>query len=430
MKLRKICSLVVSTALICGALVGCGNSKSAEQVTLTIWNAGIVSIDGTGNLKPEEVPLNKYIAKFEEENPGVKVEVVDYGMEQLTQLLTASTMSQEGPDIITLWAGTSTNDFKEIIEPLNGHLSDEEIEKYVATELCRVDFQPKNDLQAIPCGITTLNAYYNKEAFAKAGITNIPETWDDFLEMSETLKANSITPLLLDGGGYAEAWVIGEFLADELGPEGITKLGTGEVKFNSDAFVKSYNAWKQVYDKEYVNQDFKSASGDSLKERFISGQGAVMLGGSWNQVDLVTCMGDNVGTFKIPAVRKDAPYADSIVTQPDQNIAITKYSKNKELAVELAKTLGSAEFQTETTKAFGQLPTHIDVDVNIIDNQLMKESYEWVKRDTGVIGFDSLIPGDIANEFYKTCITVNTGKMTVEEFAQKLDGMIEKKLNK
>ena len=45
---------------------------------------------------------------------------------------------------------------------------------------------------------STFIMFYNKDAFAKAGITATPTTWDEFLAACEALKTAGIIPMTVD----------------------------------------------------------------------------------------------------------------------------------------------------------------------------------------------------------------------------------------
>ena len=53
--------------------------------------------------------------------------------------------------------------------------------------------------------------FYNKDMFAKAGITTLPKTYTEFEAACEKLKAAGFTPMITDGGSGA-SWVAGDAL--------------------------------------------------------------------------------------------------------------------------------------------------------------------------------------------------------------------------
>ena len=404
------------------------DAEEKEPVKLTFWNAVMTDIDDTGTYEKEEIAFYKSMERFKEAYPYVEVEVVRYGVEEMNQLLTAAAMSEELPDVIATWAGSYTNNFKDMLAPLEDYMSEEEVSEYTCLDICREDMRPDGKLQALPLGVTTYNVYYNKDIFQKYNIdeNNLPETWEDFLNLCQTLKDGGEIPVQVDNSGSAEAWVLSEFFADELGPEKLIGLSDGTIKFDSDLYEELYGAWKQIFYKGYTNEDFRSIDGATTGQRFFNGESAMLFGGSWNQKDLMETMGDKVGTFKIPAYSADSPYKDYMIGQPGTNIAVMESSDCKEEAVAFAKMFSDGEYQTDDCAMFGNVPSNVKADASKLTNPLTQISYEWISADKNLIGFDSLINAEAAAEFYKNCVLVNTGEMTIREFGALLDSLVAK----
>lgn len=430
--------LLAITALLIGVLAACGGNKeeagettppAGETVKLVFWNVGLKSTDDSGEKKKDELALHRYVKKFQDENPGVTIEVVDQPSDNISTLFRAAGVSNEGPDLIGLWSGSATNDFKDLLKPLDEYLTEEEKSRYSGLDLAKVDFEPNGNVQALPYLVTTYNIFYNKAAFAKAGV-EVPDevkTWDEFIQLSEQLKAGGVTPLHVgEKDGHVSTWVVSEFLLDELGPEGIVKLRSGEVKFDGPEFRKAMEAWKQVFDKELTNKDFVTLGAwDSMLE-FADSGAAMTINGSWTINDLTTTLGDDLGTLQIPAITADAPYGDYLVSQPGANISVTTFTKHPEIAAKFAKFITSGEFQTEYYKDTGDIPANMDADLDQIDNPVTKASLSWIQDGKTGLGFDSVISAEAAEEFYKLASAVVYNRMSIDEMAKSVDAKINK----
>lgn len=66
--------------------------------------------------------------------------------------------------------------------------------------------------------------FYNKAIFADAGITAVPTTWAELLQVCETLKAKGITPLAYHPFFAGFSWMSRIFLANMLGEETLKKI--------------------------------------------------------------------------------------------------------------------------------------------------------------------------------------------------------------
>lgn len=400
-----------------------GTDSEATPVKLVFWSVGLKLKDDSGLKSPEELAANIYIKKFEDAHPGVTVEVVDQPTDSVQDLFKAANLTEEGPDIIGLWSGTATNVFKDNLLSLNDYMTADDFADYTGLNLCREDFKADGAVKALPYNLTTYNIFYNKEYFTQAGITEdqLPKTWDEFLAVCDKLKVAGIQPLLIgDSSGESTAWVTSEFMADLVGTDKITDFGTDALPYSCDEYKQALTTWSQLFTGDYTNKDFGSlAAWDSI-QRFVTGEGAMNINGSWAIGEMQPIMQDNLGTFKIPAITADAPYGDYIISQPGANVSVTSYSKNKELAVEFIKYMTSAEFEAAAHADTGDLPANNKVDSSVISNPISQTSYSWIQENKAVIGYDSLIPVEAANELYKIAPTLDKGDITPDEFIAKL----------
>lgn len=437
--LKKICAAGMAAMMLFGA-GGCsgnsdaekpqdntsGNMENTEQndgTTLVFWNVAYKTVDDTGMISTEDLVFNKTVEAFEKEH-GVKVEVVNQTYDNIYQLFKTAGLAKNGPDISYMWTGGYTNDYRDYIEPLDNYFTEEELTKFPNLDLCRTDFSADGELLGIPTDITTLNLYYNKEAFKKAGIDeNIQfKTFDELEQACEKLKAAGITPFaMIDGNGYATAWAAGEALSHTLGSEDIFKLRTGEIKMNDDIVIDALKPWFEFAQKAnengWTNPDAFTTATEDVYVDFYTGNTAMRLGGSWDAQVLYDEMGDNVGTMKIPRFHEDDMYGDYITAQFSNNLVVTNYSKNKELAVELVKALSTPEFYLGRYEQDQQLPARLDVDLEsaAVENPLSIQSYSWIQEDKNVVGFDAVISADAAAEFYRLSPMIITGKTALEE---------------
>ncbi len=402
-----------------GSDVG-GSSSGAD---LVFWNVAYKTVDDTGKLSTDELILNKTIAEFEEKH-NVKVEVVNQTYDNIVQLFKTAGLAKNGPDVAFMWTGAYTNDYKTFIEPLDSYFTDEELSQFPNLDLCRVDFSSEGDLLGIPTDMTTLNLYYNKDAFKAAGIPEDIQfkTFDELLDACQKLSDAGITPFAMtDANGYTSAWVMGEMLSHKLGPDDIFKLRTGEETMDGTTAVESMNEWvgfcQKLIENGWVNEDAFTTATDDVFMEIFSGDSAMRFGGSWDAQGLYDELGDRVGTMRIPVFSTDEPFADHITAQFSNNLVVTNYSKNKELAVELIKAFSTPEFHLARYEQDQQLPARLDVDMTAaaVSNPLSNASYSWIQEDKNVVGFDSVISADSAAEFYRLAPIMITGGANVDE---------------
>ena len=62
---------------------------------------------------------------------------------------------------------------------------------------------------AIPWDYSSKEVVYNKNVFEQAGITELPTTWDEFLDVCQKIKDIGVTPLAV---GNQYSWVVCHFM--------------------------------------------------------------------------------------------------------------------------------------------------------------------------------------------------------------------------
>lgn len=427
----KLISVILVLIMILGCTGCSGNSSgsndeasSEDEQTLVFWSIGLKLIDESGQKEPEELGANIKIKEFEEAHPGVTVEVIDQPTDSIDDLFKAANISEEGPDVVGLWSGTSTNTYKDYLLALDEYMTEDEIAQYTGLNLCRRDFQADGEIQALPYNLTTYNIFYNKDYFEQAGISEdeLPTTWDEFLEVCRKLKDADIQPLLVgDSSGESTTWITSEFMIDLVGPDNIVNLGTDALPLDCDEYKQSLEAWVGLFENDYTNADFDSlAAWDSI-QRFVTGEAAMNINGSWAIGEMEPIMGENLGTFKIPAITADAEYGDYIVSQPGANVSVTTYANDKDLAVEFIKFMTSADAEAAYHADNGDIPANNQVDVNVIENPISQEAYSWIQENKAGIGYDSLLPLNVTNELYKIGPTLLKGDITIDGFIERLE---------
>ncbi|HCM26884.1 MAG TPA: ABC transporter substrate-binding protein [Treponema sp.] len=167
---------------------------SAEDVEITYWQ---YFYESKVNL------MNDLIAKFEAQNPGIKVEQVTFPYESYQQKVAASIPAGEGPDIANLFYGWMPLWVKSgWIQPLpQSEFSSDWFRKnfylFVAES---VNFDGKN--YSVPTAVRTLALIWNKKLFREAGLDpdSPPATLDQLLAYSKKLSKYDAQGNLIQAG--------------------------------------------------------------------------------------------------------------------------------------------------------------------------------------------------------------------------------------
>ncbi len=165
-----------------------GDSAPAQGTTITY-----VTLGDTGMNQ-----LKKAAEEFEAQT-GIKVKLESWAYSDAYQKIITLCEAGTPPDAMYGFSGW-TQQFKDLgyTAPLDGLISQQLIDDFsaAALDVCTVDGQ----LWVLPSYMSIRSILYNKNHLDAAGITELPTTWQEFLE---------IAPKLVGGGKYAYSMVAG-----------------------------------------------------------------------------------------------------------------------------------------------------------------------------------------------------------------------------
>lgn len=217
-------------------------------------------------------------------------------------------------------------------------------------------YTSEGDIFMLPFDLVGTGFYYNKDLFAKAGITDAPTTWEDLFADLQKLKDQKIIPLAMSqatGSDY-EGWMVGAFedwANRPLIPDIIVQPGdarntpdveaiNGKIKYDpSNPFFdigavadaeRTMALWKSgKYDvtgpaeqkiwstlkqlSTYLQPGYATMKDADAYQLFISGKAAAYWNGSWQVGQLLKdqqALGDKSfewGTFKFPGFKEADP---------------------------------------------------------------------------------------------------------------------------
>ena len=259
--------------------------------------------------------------------------------------------------------------------------------------------------------------WYNKALFAKAGIADLPTTWDELKAASEKLKAAGIQPIVQgSAGGSAQFQPLFEwaYLAAALPVSDWGKILSGEMPYNNPVLVAQLEKWHELYAGGYMNEDAFNYPG--AVEDFKTGKAAMLLGGgSWQATELLQGLGDDLGIL-IPPYSDDAQ--DSLVALAGSGYAVMNYSKNQQAAGRFINFILSDEGQTIVAKydapARAGFPVAIPQlnEFNALSADIGKKVYPM---------FDNFTHPSVADAIYRNVALVLVGQLSAADALSAVD---------
>lgn len=183
------CTSTLRTANLFGA-----KNKSSSEVTT-------IRLSGWQSNPAEDKLLSQLLKQFEAEHPNIRVkhEVIN---SQYMDVIKTRLIGDAAPDVFYLDAFEAPLLMKrQVLEPLDS---------YITPEFDIKDFQPvllnafkyNSKIYGLPKDFSTLALFYNKTAFAKAGIIQPPQTWDQLLVDSKKLTVDQNGDRKIDQYGF------------------------------------------------------------------------------------------------------------------------------------------------------------------------------------------------------------------------------------
>jgi len=375
-RLKKIPAIVL-TAAMCLAATGCGQSPAssgsaasgatkeaaeaagqaetqAAETTAAKEPAGEVTLNFWHHYSaqsPENETITKVlIPKFEEENPGIKVNAVSHEWADLHDKILISAKSDTLPDVARLDSAWVPEYQKMgILVPLNQEMSDFQDVSDGLLESAMTTAQIGGDSYGLALNTNTKILYYNTGAFEKAGL-KAPATMKEFAEDCKKLSGKN------DAGqqvwGYDEPGLAGWNLCPFIWSMGGSLTNEDQTKATGYLNSKETVAAIQMLADLYKDQAVTGwNSGDiPMTDGFGTGRYMMLLEGPWKVSELAGAYPE----FEYATAPVPAGDGGSISVLGGEDIGMFN-TANKDAAWKFMKFMTGEYAQEEMAKC-GQIP--------------------------------------------------------------------------
>jgi multiple sugar transport system substrate-binding protein len=288
------------------------------------------------------------VAKFEKENPGIKVqaEAIPWGggNDYQTRLF-AALVAGNGPDAAMVrlsWAARFAA--MKALEPLDTIIGGWAGRSDIPDNIWKINKGADGRQYYLPLQYVVIYLYYRQDLFQQAGLQP-PKTFDEFLTAAKALTKNDIAGFGMRGGaGGFDNW--GPFV-----------LGGG-ASFEKGGMVNekalAANRWYVALARE-AKVTPASAATDSFRQivdAFKAGRTAMIMHHVGSAGEIVAALGDKVSAVPVPRAADGRGWTYF----GDESNAVFAASKSKEAAFKWIAFLSTAENNIELNKLTGQLP--------------------------------------------------------------------------
>jgi raffinose/stachyose/melibiose transport system substrate-binding protein len=394
---------VAATGLAACSSSGSGSGDGSGSVTLTLWHNYGTEQNATAT--------QNLIDAYESTHPNVKIKVVSQPADNYFSLLQASAVSKSGPDLAVMWTGLFTLKYKNLFTGLKGLVPDDALAKMEGLRWTTDNFDPNGNPYVMPLETQFYIGFYNKQAFAKAGVDSMPTTWDQLYAACDKLKTAGYTPIVYGNGGQslgaefypwydASYLTIGQMPVDQL-----RDLYDGQTPWNSAGQVAAYSKWAALESKGCTNSDVLTKTNNI--DDFLGGKAAMIIDGTWDTQKFTDKLGSNVAAFVPPF--SDTPIK-GVVNYAGDGFGITSYSKHKQQAADFLAFIASDAGVQAVDKA-GLIP---DVQGATTSNPVNQQMLDFVEKDgmTAYPMLDNVVQGDVVDLGNKVLPSILAGKIS------------------
>src|SRR3954470_266029 len=288
------------------------------------------------------------VAKFEKENPGIKVqaEAIPWGggNDYQTRLF-AALVAGNGPDAAMVrlsWAARFAA--MKALEPLDAMIGNWAGRSDIPDNIWKINKGADGKQYYLPLQYVVIYLYYRPDLFEQAGLKP-PQTFDEFRAAAKTLTKGDIAGFGMRGGaGGFDNW--GPFV-----------LGGG-ASFEKGGMISekalAANRWYVALARE-AKVTPASAATDSFRQivdAFKAGRTAMIMHHVGSAGEIVGALGDKVSAVPVPRAADGRGWTYF----GDESNAVFAASKAKEAAFKWIAFLSTAENNIELNKLTGQLP--------------------------------------------------------------------------
>lgn len=363
--MKKQFTIILALLFLSVALFAAGG-KESKVVELEFFSQ-----------KPEAVPvMDQLIAKFEAENPGIKV--IQTSTPDPATVIRTRIATNEIPDIINSFPAESL--YKDLFS--DGYFLDLSQQSFLnnVSESTIDIVRHEGKVYALPLTLSVYGVYYRTDIFAKYGLS-APRTYQEMISAAKVLKANGVIPFSFankDIGNIAQRTerllgVINNNINDEF-----IRIGKGELSAKDSPSLKAFaDMMLETY--AYGQPDSLAIDYEESVADVVNGKAAMTISGTWALGTMLTSNPDidkdvALIPFPNPIGKTNVPI------NVDTSFSISATTKHKEEALKFL------EFMARTDNA--QVYADLEQSPNIIKGVVYN-----VEPHAGML--DYLSAGDI-----------------------------------
>ena len=367
--------------------------------------------------EPYNTFINTKLAEYEQMHPDIKFNIISAQNQEYKEKIKIVVGSEDTPDIFFSWVGDFTERFirEDLILDLTPYLEADPEWKDSFIESQLEQYVNADGMQyGIPFRLDCKLFFYNKAIFDEHNLT-VPTTWDEFINVCETLKAAGITPISF---GNQEPWSASHYIGtlnqicvpDEVREKDYNPK-TGE--FTDPGYVEALQYYQQIL--QYTNDNPNGVKPDMGRTNFIMEQSAMYYA---ELIEIPYIKADNAemefGMFNFPKI-EGAKGNQDILTGVPEGFVVSSKTKYPDECVEFLKWFLGKEVGTQMCQEIGWFNAAKGTTEGLTDQALL-DGYNAVMEAKAMSAWlDNTLYSTVCDEYLTSVSALTGGDITPEQ---------------
>jgi len=284
-------------------------------------------------------------------------------------------------------------------------------------------------IYTIPIVFGSWGTFYNKTLFKDNNWT-VPTDFDSLMAVSAQIKQAGISPYIHAGiyTGYFTGGFLFPGIVSANGDDGsiLEKMAALEPGiFKSEPVMKALNQVVAMRDQGFIDKASVALNHTDSQIQFLQGKDAFIPNGLWLENEMKNDVPAGFEFGYLPSITQAAggKYVANPYTSP---IAIAKKAKNPEAAKAFLSFIYTKKAASRWAESTGAL-MNVKVDLeNTSASEVSKGASKFYSSDNLVVAPAVSFPADVNKELENATLALTDGKISAEEWADRLEKAAEK----
>lgn len=348
-----------------------GASGGGEKAEVVLWMYPVI---------PDETESREFWtqleADFEAQNDDVDLTIELQPWDKQTETIATAIAGGTGPDLVLITPSQALGFHASSgLKPVTDLLADTDAYLPAALEAATFD----GELYGVPIYHTSTSTIYNKALFEEAGVTELPDTWDEVKAAAPALAENGVA--VFDYAGSPDMTLNLSFypLLWQAGGRVFTEDGS-DVAFDGPEGVEALQFLIDLQEMGGLVADAATVAGPIEGGPLGTGQTAMRTTAVRADADILAAA---VGAENVE-VGLPLEHAERVSFGVPGILSLTAINENEEAALAVANYIASPEVSHELQVSAGNFPARTDSvpPGDDADTQLFADALEFARSET------------------------------------------------